>query len=104
MPDDKSSSRVGGRPSFEPSQSQRQTVEAMAGCGVPKTDIAVVIGIAPKTLRKHFREELDTGHIKASARVAGNPLPDSHRERSGGGNGGDILVKVGADSRAARSA
>jgi hypothetical protein len=36
------------------------------------TPIAVVIGIAPKTLRKHFRAELDTGHIKASARVAGN--------------------------------
>jgi hypothetical protein len=47
-------------------------VEAMAGCGVPEADIAVVIGIAPKTLRKHFREELDTGHIKASAKVDGN--------------------------------
>src|SRR3954465_11110201 len=33
---------------------------------------AVVIGLAPKTLRKHFRDELDTGHIKASAKVAGN--------------------------------
>jgi hypothetical protein len=31
-----------------------------------------VIGVAPKTLRKHFRDELDTGHIKASAKVAGN--------------------------------
>jgi hypothetical protein len=72
MPDDKSSTRVGGRPSFEPSQAQRQTVEAMAGCGVPEADIALVIGIAPKTLRKHFRQELDTGHIRASAKVAGN--------------------------------
>src|SRR3954468_24877243 len=72
MPDDKSSTRVGGRPSFEPSPSQRQMVEAMAGCGGPEADIAVVIGIAPKTLRKHFRSELDTGHIKASAKVAGN--------------------------------
>src|SRR4051795_13447312 len=72
MPDDKSSARVGGRPSFQPSPSQRQTVEAMAGCGVPEADIAVLIGIAPKTLRKHFRGELDTGHIKASAKVAGN--------------------------------
>jgi hypothetical protein len=72
MPDHKSSPTVGGRPSFEPSQSQRQMVEAMAGCGVPEADIAVVVGIAPKTLRKHFRDELDTGHIKASAKVAGN--------------------------------
>src|SRR3954454_13695176 len=72
MPDDKSSTPVGGRPSFEPSQSERQMVEAMAGCGVPEADIAAVIRIAPKTLRKHFREELDTGHIKANAKVAGN--------------------------------
>src|SRR3954453_10043280 len=60
------------RPSFEPTQAQRQMVEAMAGCGVPEADIAVVIGIAPKTLRKHFRDELDTGHIKANAKVVGN--------------------------------
>jgi len=63
---------AGGRPSFEPSASQRQMVEAMAGCGIPETDIATVIDIAPKTLRKHFRTELDTGHIKANAKVAGN--------------------------------
>src|SRR4051794_6479699 len=44
----------------------------MAACGVPEADIALVIGIAPRTLRKHFRDELDTGHIKASAKVAGN--------------------------------
>jgi hypothetical protein len=67
-----SSPHLGGRPSFEPSQSQRQMVEAMSGCGVPEADIAVVIGIAPKMLRKHFRQELDTGHIRASAKVAGN--------------------------------
>jgi hypothetical protein len=31
-----------------------------------------VVGIAAKTLRKPFRAELDTGHIKANAKVAGN--------------------------------
>ena len=62
----------GGRPSFEATPAQRQMVEAMAGCGIPETDIATVVGIAPKTLRKHFRPELDTGHIKANAKVAGN--------------------------------
>jgi hypothetical protein len=50
-------------------------VQTAAGCGVPEEDIAVVIGIAPKTLRKYFRQELDTGHIKASAKVAGNLYP-----------------------------
>src|SRR5882724_9996702 len=70
MEDDKT--QLGGRPSFQPTPSQRQMVEAMAGCGIPETDIATVVGIAPKTLRKRFRPELDTGHIKANAKVAGN--------------------------------
>ena len=42
----------------------------MAGYGVPEIDIARVIGIDPKTLRKHYRDELDTGHILANAKVA----------------------------------
>ena len=29
-----------------------------------------VVGIDAKTLRKHYRDELDTGHIKATAKVA----------------------------------
>ena len=50
-------------------------VEAMAGCGIPETDIATVVGIAAKTLRKHFRTELDTGHIKANAKL---PATSTH--------------------------
>jgi hypothetical protein len=42
----------------------------MAGYGVPEQGIARVVGIDAKTLRKHYREELDTGQIKATARVA----------------------------------
>ena len=42
----------------------------MTAYGVPESDIARVIGIDPKTLRKHYRDELDTGQIKATARVA----------------------------------
>ena len=42
----------------------------MTAYGVPKSDIARVIGIDPKTLRKHYRDELDTGQIKATAKVA----------------------------------
>lgn len=45
---------------------------ARAGYGIPEADIAGVIGIAPKTLRKHYRTELDHGHTKANARVAEN--------------------------------
>ncbi len=42
----------------------------MAGYGVPEYDIALVLGIGPKTLRKHYREEFDTGRVKANAKVA----------------------------------
>lgn len=42
----------------------------MAAYGVPESDIAIVIGIDPKTLRKHYRQELTTGGIKANTKVA----------------------------------
>ena len=44
----------------------------MAGYGVPESDIAGVVGVSPKTLRKHYRSELDHGHVKANAKVAEN--------------------------------
>ncbi len=47
-------------------------VEATAGYGVPEADIARVLNIDAKTLRKHYRDELDTGHVKANAKVAEN--------------------------------
>ena len=42
----------------------------MAGYGVPESDIARVLAIDAKTLRKYYREELDTGSVKATAKVA----------------------------------
>lgn len=60
-----------GRPTYEPTEKDRRWVEMTAACGIIETDIAQVIGIDPKTLRKHFREELDTAAIKANAKVAG---------------------------------
>ena len=38
--------------------------------GVPHLDIATFLGIDAKTLRKHFREELDRGTTEANAKVA----------------------------------
>jgi hypothetical protein len=55
---------------FEPTEDQRRTARAMSGFGVPHDDIATHIGIDPKTLRKHFREELDRGSIEATTKVA----------------------------------
>lgn len=59
-------------PRHQPSAEQRKTVEAMAGYGIPHDDIAVVIGIDPKTLRLHYRAELDRGHVIANTKVAEN--------------------------------
>jgi hypothetical protein len=55
---------------FDPTDEQRRTVKAMSGFGVPQPDIAIHIGIDPKTLRTHFREELDRGAIEATTKVA----------------------------------
>jgi hypothetical protein len=43
----------------------------MAAYGIPAPDIARTIGIDSKTLRKHYRDELDLGATKANAQVAG---------------------------------
>jgi hypothetical protein len=59
-----------GRRAHKPDPFLRRQVEAMAAYGVPEKDIACVIGIDPKTLRKHYRRELDTGAIKANSKIA----------------------------------
>jgi predicted transcriptional regulator len=58
------------RPSHEPNATSRRQVEAMAAYGITEPQIARVVGIDPKTLRKHYRDELDTGQIKANSKVA----------------------------------
>jgi hypothetical protein len=60
-----------GRRAHKPDLAQRRQVEALAAYGIPETDIGRVVGIDPKTLRKHYREELDLGEAKANAQVAG---------------------------------
>lgn len=60
-----------GRRAHQPDPAQRRQVEAMAAYGIPEPDIARVTGVDPKTLRKHYREELDLGEAKANAQVAG---------------------------------
>ena len=59
-----------GRRAHRPDATSRRQVEAMSAYGVPEADVARVIGIDPKTLRKHYRTELDTGAVKATAKVA----------------------------------
>ena len=64
--------RKQGRPPFQPTDEQREQVITMSSHGVPHRQQAPLIGCSsPKTLRKHFREELNTGKIQANAKVAG---------------------------------
>jgi hypothetical protein len=59
---------------FEPKPEHRQLVVLLRGVGYAEDQIAKLInwpeGIDPKTLRKHFRDELDHGDAFAHAQVA----------------------------------
>jgi hypothetical protein len=59
------------RPSFQPTEEQRKRVKSLSALGMRHKDICLVIGLrSPKSLRKHFREELSTGMAEANAVVA----------------------------------
>ncbi len=59
-----------GRPPHKPTDESRKAVETMAGYGILQEDIGKVVGVSKPTLEKHYREELDTGAIKANSMVA----------------------------------
>lgn len=61
-----------GRKAYQPTADQRRQVEAMSAYGIPQDDIARVVQIDAKTLRKYYSDELATGSTKATARVAEN--------------------------------
>jgi len=62
-----------GQPAFKPTDEERKLVEQMSAVGIPQESICLVVrdGIDDKTLRKHFRYELDTAATKANAKVGG---------------------------------
>lgn len=71
------SSKLGRKP-YVPTQDHRALVETLTGYGIPQEDIARLIinpttgkPIDGKTLREHYRHELDVGTTKANAKVAG---------------------------------
>lgn len=70
------------RESYEPTDKDRKTVEAMAGYGIPQDEIALVLAICEPTLRKHFRRELDTGMVMANAKVAESLFKQATRDEN----------------------
>jgi hypothetical protein len=70
--------RIGaGKPLFRPTAEMRKTVETLCGLGMRQDEIVLLVEnpktgkpIDLKTLRRHFPRELETGHLKANAKVA----------------------------------
>lgn len=59
------------RPAHQPTEATRATAEALAGvAGFRQAEIAAFLGITEKTLRKHYRAELDRATVTAVAKVA----------------------------------
>ena len=44
-------------------------VQVLSGIGVPQDQIALIVGIDPKTLRKSYRDDLDRGMAEATVKV-----------------------------------
>lgn len=53
-----------------PTDEFRRQAETLAGLGLPHEQIAAVIGIDDKTLRKYYPDELRVGKANANAKVA----------------------------------
>ena len=58
-----------GRPAFEPTPMQRETVKVMTAGGIQQPAIAGVLGISEPTLRRHFRKEIANGAAEVGLMV-----------------------------------
>ena len=58
------------RPKLKFSDEERSKVKYRAAMGVPQEKIAQMMGHTAKSLRKHFRQELDIGAAEANCQVA----------------------------------
>lgn len=59
------------KPPHEPTKATRDTVQMHTLVGTTQADVARVIGIDEKTLRKHYRDEIDLAKARANAKVGG---------------------------------
>ncbi|MER9222993.1 hypothetical protein NKI48_29690 [Mesorhizobium sp. M0644] len=66
----------------------RRLVEVLAGSAISQAEICAVLGIDKKTLRRHYRRELDRGAARVEAELVGNLL------RLANGNDGTALRAV----------
>ena len=62
----------GGRPAYQPTSKDESIIRALVLSNNTQEDIARVMRIDPKTLRKYFRDILDLEKSKANATVVAN--------------------------------
>ena len=60
----------GSRPYHKPTEATRKVVLAAVGMGLDQKSISALLDINPKTMRKFYRAELDTGVARANFNVA----------------------------------
>lgn len=63
---------VRGRPPHAPTDVTRNQVKYYCGMGLTQEQMATLMGITRETLRKHYREELDSGMAEMNLRVSEN--------------------------------
>ena len=57
------------RPPFQPTDKSRDQVQSLKGLMVSEAAIANFLDIDVKTLKRHFRTQLDHGHDRTVARL-----------------------------------
>jgi hypothetical protein len=99
------------RPSFQPTAEQRKLVRSLAAMGLRQEWICDMLRLrSPKTLRKHFQEELWAGLAEATAAVTGRAFEMAHSGRYPAmllfwlkcRASGDSLLEIGSEKRARR--
>ncbi len=71
-----------GRAPHKPSEATKTMVIMMTADGKMQLDVSRILGISTRTLRKHYRNELDNGAAKANVMVTST----LYQAATGGGN------------------
>lgn len=80
--------RKAGRPPHTPAEKERRLVELLAGAAAPQAEICRLLGIDAKTLRRHYRAELDRGAAMVEAKLV------LHLSRLASGHDGTALKAI----------
>lgn len=60
-----------GNPPFEPTPDQRRDVEAWVRAGCTAVDIGILLNVNERTVRRHFKRELELGRAKLKVALGG---------------------------------